>query len=66
MPEFCQYRNCHNLGVRWLDGYCNQYHMERGHLLEEKERLEQRLKEINEKLAYKKASASVPVEDSRK
>lgn len=41
--------------------------MERAHLQEEKERLEKRLKEINEKLSgTNKPIAPVPVEGNRK
>ena len=30
MPQFCQYRNCHNLGSSTYMGYCNEYHFKRG------------------------------------
>lgn len=36
MPSSCQYGMCHNLGDRRWDGYCNQYHYERGIAIEKK------------------------------
>ncbi len=30
MPQFCQYRNCHNLGSSSFWGYCNENHFQRG------------------------------------
>jgi hypothetical protein len=30
MPEFCNYRNCHNLASSSFQGYCNQQHFEKG------------------------------------
>jgi hypothetical protein len=30
MPQFCEYRNCHNLGSRTYLGYCNEEHFKRG------------------------------------
>lgn len=45
MPKLCEYRNCHNLGDSWLNGYCNQDHYERGMELELKEALEKIKKE---------------------
>jgi hypothetical protein len=49
MPKLCEYRNCHNLGDSWLNGYCNQDHYERGMELELKEALEKIKKEKAEK-----------------
>lgn len=36
MPSLCQYGMCHNLGARRWDGYCDQYHYERGLAIEKK------------------------------
>jgi len=30
MVEFCRFQNCHNLGSSTFQGYCNQYHQEKG------------------------------------
>ncbi len=30
MPQFCEYRNCHNLGSSTYLGYCNENHFKRG------------------------------------
>lgn len=49
MPKLCEYRNCHNLGDSWLNGYCNQDHYEKGMELELKEALEKIKKEKTEK-----------------
>lgn len=49
MPKFCEYRNCQNLGVSWLSGYCNQSHYDRGMELELKEALEKIQKKPTEK-----------------
>ena len=49
MPKLCEYRNCHNLGDSWLNGYCNQDHYEKGMELELKEALEKIKKEKAEK-----------------
>jgi hypothetical protein len=49
MAKLCEYRNCHNLGVRWLSGYCNQDHYERGRELELKEAIAKAKKAAAEK-----------------
>ena len=60
MPEFCKYRNCHNLGDRWYDGYCNEIHMKRGWLLEKKEEVEAA------EAAVKKAEEAAALKDKQK
>ena len=30
MPQFCKYRNCHNLASSTFQGYCNKEHFEKG------------------------------------
>jgi len=49
MAKLCEYRNCHNLGVRWLSGYCNQDHYEKGRELELKEAIAKAKKVMAEK-----------------
>lgn len=59
MPKLCEYRNCHNLGDSWLNGYCNQDHYERGMELELKEALEKIKKEKAEKAEKAKKEKKV-------
>lgn len=60
MPKLCEYRNCHNLGDSWLNGYCNKDHYERGMELELKEALEKIKKEKAEKAKANTDKKTIP------